>query len=41
MDGSENFEDTSDYEHDVAEESQFITPKSNVSVLFSVFYILV
>ena len=27
-------------EHDIAEETQFLTPKSNVSSLFSVFFSL-
>ena len=37
MDGTENIDEKSDYEHDIAEETQFLTPKSNVSLLFSVF----
>ena len=37
MDRTENIDEKSDCEHDIAEETQFLTPKSNVSLLFSVF----
>ena len=40
MNRTENIDEKSDYEHDIAEETQFPTPKSNVSLLFSVFYTL-
>ena len=38
MDRMENIEEKKcDCEHDIAEETQFLTPKSNASLLFSVF----
>ena len=37
MDRTENINEKSNCEHDTAEETQFLMPKSNVSLLFSVF----